>query len=188
MGLRVVEPGVPAPCAVQIVVNLEEPDQKRAHRVHARAVGLVGMLDTGGSLTPHQLRRLACDAGLIPCLLDGDSQPLDVGRARRTWTDAQRRAVTARDRGCTAPGCDRPPAACHLHHRDEWSQGGNTDIRNAALLCDHPHGQVHRQGWKVVLAQNGHPAFLPPETIDPEQRLRQHHRYRQHTITGEHRE
>ena len=129
------------------------------------------MLDTGGALTPHQLRRLACDAGLIPCLLDGDSQPLDVGRARRTWTDAQRRAVTARDRGCTAPGCDRPPAACHLHHRDEWSQGGNTDIRNAALLCDHHHGQVHRQGWKVVLAPNGYPAFLPPETIDPEQRL-----------------
>ena len=188
VALRVVEPGIPAPAIAALVVTLSQPELEAGLTEHPGSVGLVGLLDTGGGLTPQQLRRLACDAGLIPCLLDGDSLPLDVGRARRTWTDSQRRAVAARDRGCTAPGCDRPPAACHLHHRQEWAVGGNTDIRNAALLCDHHHGQVHRQGWKVVLAQNGYPAFRPPISIDPDQRLRQHHRYRLHTISGEDRE
>ena len=50
---------------------------------------------------PAQARRLACQAGIIPVVLGGDSEILDVGRTRRLVTDAIRKALNLRDRGCT---------------------------------------------------------------------------------------
>ena len=147
------------------------------------AVAGAGLLDSGGTLSAAELRRLACDAGIVPAVLGGRSQVLDLGRARRDFTPAQRRALTVRDRGCVAPGCDRSPASCDAHHQREWDDGGPTDLGNGALLCEFHHQQVHRQGWRVVLAANGHPQLVPPPTIDPQQRPRQHHRFRLHALT-----
>jgi len=112
-------------------------------------------------------------------VLGSPSQVLDLGRATRNWTIAQRRALAIRDRGCVAPGCDYPPSACDAHHAVlTWAEGGPTDLDNGALLCDFHHHQVHRQGWRVLLAANGYPALIPPTSIDPDQRPRQHHRFR----------
>jgi 5-methylcytosine-specific restriction protein A len=61
-------------------------------------------------VTPAALRRLCCDAAVVPVVLGGAGQPLDVGRATRTIPDGLRRAVAARDRGCAFPSCDRPPS------------------------------------------------------------------------------
>jgi hypothetical protein len=142
------------------------------------------MLDTGVPLTPAELRLLACDAGIIPAVLDSPSQVLDLGRATRNWTIAQRRALAIRDRGCVAPGCDYAPGACDGHHSViTWAEGGPTDLDNGALLCDFHHHQVHRQGWQVILAANGYPALIPPTSIDPDQRPRQHHRFRLQLLT-----
>ncbi len=69
---------------------------------------------------------LACDAAVIPIILDGAGQPLDVGRATRTIPDGLRRAVAARDLGCAFPGCGRPPSWCEVHHIREWRDGGET--------------------------------------------------------------
>jgi hypothetical protein len=145
-----------------------------------------GILGTGGACTPGQLRMLACDAQIIPAVLAGDSQVLDLGRATPTWNTAQRRALALRDRGCVAPGCDRPPAACDAHHRRHWADGGPTDLRNGALLCPFHHHQVHRQGWRVIIATDGYPALIPPASIDPHQRPRQHHRFRLTLLTNRH--
>jgi hypothetical protein len=142
-----------------------------------------GMLDTGIALTPAELRLLACDAGIIPAVLGSPSQVLDLGRATNEWNIAQRRALAIRDRGCVAPGCDRAPFACQAHHRIRWADGGPTDIDNGALLCSFHHHQVHRQCWQVILAPNGYPALIPPASIDPDQRPRQHHRFRLQLIT-----
>ncbi|MQA15559.1 MAG: DUF222 domain-containing protein [Pseudonocardiaceae bacterium] len=68
------------------------------------------MLDFGGTLSPESLRMLACDAAVVPIVMDGTGQPLDVGRVTRTIPDGLRRAVAARDRGCAHPGCGRPPS------------------------------------------------------------------------------
>jgi hypothetical protein len=143
-----------------------------------------GMLDTGIALTPAELRLLACDAGIIPAVLGSPSQVLDLGRATRTFTLPQLRAMAIRDRGCIAPGCDHPPCASQGHHQVTWADGGPTDIDNAALLCSFHHHQVHRQHWQVVLAANGYPALIPPASIDPEQRPRQHHRFRLQLMTA----
>ena len=72
-----------------------------------------GVLDTGERISPGQARRLACTARIIPVVLDGTSEVLDVGRARRFFTRAQLLAMAVRDGGCVAEGCDWPPWLCH---------------------------------------------------------------------------
>ena len=52
-------------------------------------------------------RRMAADAGVIPCVLGGDSEILDWGRRKRLFTPAQRLALTERDGGCVS--CGAPP-------------------------------------------------------------------------------
>ena len=122
----------------------------------------------------------------MPAVLGGPSEVLDLGRATRDWNLAQRRAVALRDRGCV-PGLNQPPAACQVHHCWYWTNGGPTDLDNAAMLCGFHHRMVHRQGWAIVLAANGYPTLIPPTTIDPDQRPRQHHRFRLTQLTGRHR-
>jgi hypothetical protein len=75
-----------------------------------------GMLDNGESLTPQTVRRMACCAGIIPAVLGTTGQVLDLGRERRLFTGAARRALILRDRGCAFPGCDRPPKWTEGHH------------------------------------------------------------------------
>ena len=100
-----------------------------------------------GPNAPATARRLACDAGIIPMVLGGDSQPLDMGRRRYRITPAQRRALIVRDGGCVWPGCDRPPSWCEAHHLDEWIRDdGPTDLDNLALLCSRNHHDVHEGG------------------------------------------
>ena len=73
-------------------------------------------LDTGGRISAAEARRLACTAGIIPVVLGGKSQVLDVGRKRRLHNETMRIAMGVRDGGCTAEGCETPPGLCHAHH------------------------------------------------------------------------
>jgi Domain of unknown function (DUF222) len=132
-----------------------------------------GLLPTGDVVSAAAARRWACDAKLIPAVLDGDSVPLDVGRARRLFTPAQRRALALRDGdGCAFPGCDRPGSWCDAHHLRHWADGGPTDLSNGVLLCGHHHHVVHRGEWAVVMAADGRPDFHPPAWLDPARRPR----------------
>lgn len=103
------------------------------------------LLDTGEKVSAAMARRLACDAGLIPAVLGGPSEVLDLGRTRRYHSKAQRIAIAIRDRHCTEPGCDWPPAMCHVHHEPAWSRDGVTDIDHARLLCPKHHARFHRR-------------------------------------------
>ncbi len=135
----------------------------------ARQLG-TGALDIGPHLTPEAVRRLACDASILPAVLGGAGQPLDVGRQRRLITGPLRRALVLRDRGCAFPGCDRPPRWCDGHHIRHWADGGDTSLDNAVLLCGHHHRHLHHGDWAVRLGGDGHPEFIPPAWLDPEQR------------------
>ncbi len=130
-----------------------------------------GMLDFGGHTSPGTLRMLACDAAVIPIVLGGKGQPLDVGRATRTVPDGLRRAVTARDRGCAHPGCDRPPSWSEIHHILPWEQLGEHKIDNLVMLCTIHHRLIHHSGW-IVQIRDGCPEFIPPAWIDPHRRPR----------------
>jgi hypothetical protein len=100
-------------------------------------------LDTGEVISAGTARRLACEAGIIPMVLGGPSQVLDVGRRRRFHTKSQRLAIAQRDKHCTAPGCDTPPSRCHVHHVIPWPQGGPTTVTDGRLYCSAHHAMAH---------------------------------------------
>ncbi|WP_328365769.1 HNH endonuclease [Micromonospora zamorensis] len=137
-----------------------------------------GALDLGLHLTPETVRRLACDAAILPAVLAGTGQVLDVGRQRRLITGPLRRALVLRDRGCAFPGCDRPPRWCDAHHIHHWADGGPTNLNNAVLLCGHHHRHLHHNDWTVRLGDDGHPEFVPPAWLDPDQLPRRNHYHR----------
>ena len=100
-------------------------------------------LDTGDVLSAAETRRLACTAGLVPAVLNGGSQPLDLGRAQRFFTEAQRLAGAMSHQTCAADGCDTPYAWTELHHRDPWAHGGPTDLADMVPLCGFHHQRIH---------------------------------------------
>ena len=123
-----------------------------------------GLTEDGLQLTPATVRRLACDADIIPIALGTSGEVLDVGRAHRLVTPAIWRALVCRDQHCTFPGCTRPPLMCHAHHIQHWVDGGETSLTNMVLLCGHHHRTLHHTPWQVRLnPHDGRPEFLPPE-------------------------
>lgn len=116
---------------------------------HGATTGNGDVLDAGAA------RRFACTADLIPAVLGGPSQPLDVGRRERLATKAIRAGAILRDGGCTFPGCDRPPGFCEVHHVRPWWAGGETSLANSAMLCSRHHQIVHRQGYTADVRPGG---------------------------------
>jgi hypothetical protein len=87
---------------------------------------------------------------------------LEVGRASRVVSAAQRAALVVRDGGCAVPGCDRPPAWCEAHHLVHWLHGGPTDLENLALVCRAHHRAVHEGGWRLGRDPDGRLTATPP--------------------------
>ena len=129
-----------------------------------RALG-VGRLDSGDRISPAAVRRLACDAQLLPVVLGGAGQVLDAGRARRLATGSLRRALVVRDRGCAFPACERSPRWTDGHHITSWAQGGRTDLSNLVLLCRRHHRLIHEGDWTGRIAGDGLPEFIPPPVM-----------------------
>ena len=104
---------------------------------------VIGSAATGVVLSPEVLRRVCCEADLVPHVLGTAGEDLDLGRVVRLFTRAQRRRLWRRDRACTYPGCGAPAAWCRAHHVVHWADGGPSDVGNAALLCPRHHSVVH---------------------------------------------
>lgn len=115
----------------------------------------VATLDTGDAITAGQARRLACQARILPAVLGGKSEVLDLGRTRRLHTPAQRTAIRIMHTHCQAEGCTVPAAWCETHHPHPWSHGGTTDLTNAALLCTHHHHRTHDTRYLTNRLPNG---------------------------------
>src|SRR5665811_50892 len=111
----------------------------------AGAVRGSGTTLAGQVLSPQTVRKLACDAAIIPMVLGSQGQPLDVGRTKRLVTPALLAALGARDKGCTYPGCGRPPQWTDAHHVKHWIDGGTTSLLNLELLCGYHHTFVHQR-------------------------------------------
>ena len=102
-----------------------------------------GLTMAGDLLTVETVRRLACDAQVIPVVLGSKGEVLDQGMAERLFNRAQIRHLWMRDQHCTFPGCSKPAAWTDAHHLIHWLDDGPTDIWNAALLCRAHHTVVH---------------------------------------------
>jgi hypothetical protein len=133
------------------------------------------MLLTGEAVTGGDLRRLCCDADLVPAVLGAASEVLDLGRAQRLVSSQLRQALSLRDGGCAFPGCARADIGCEAHHIRPWEHGGETSIDNLVLLCRHHHRLVEARGrppgtdgWEVRMGSNRLPDFIPPARLDPD--------------------
>ena len=131
----------------QVVVTI---DQEKLQRDLA-AAGLT----TGTPISAGEARRLACGAGILPAVLGGKSQPLDLGRTRRLFNSTQRKALAIRDRHCRGEGCEVPAAWCEAHHLHPWSRGGKTDLGDGVLFCVFHHHRAHDQRYEMRRMPNG---------------------------------
>ena len=109
----------------------------------------VATMETGTRISAGEARRLACQAGIIPMVLGGDSMPLDVGRERRFFTRHQRIGMDHLYGGCAAEGCDLPPSRVEYHHDTEpWRNNGKTNLKDGLPLCPpHHHMADHPETW-----------------------------------------
>lgn len=137
----------------QVIVTIEDAVLRRrlaeTGALQGRPGGGYAVDGRGTPLTPGTVRRLACEAKIIPAVLGTDSAVLDLGRSARLASPDQVRYLWLRDGCCTFPGCDRPPSWCEAHHLDEWeADQGATDVDRLALLCTRHHTDVHSRQLK----------------------------------------
>ncbi|CCQ47822.1 HNH endonuclease [Pseudarthrobacter siccitolerans] len=125
-----------------------------------------------GPVAAATLRKIACDADIIPALLGTHGELLDLGRKTRLFTPAQRTALTARDQGCAFPNCTIPAPWCEAHHITYWSHHGTTNTNNGVLLCSGHHHLIHKEQWTITTTNNT-PWFTPPKHLDPHQKPQQ---------------
>ncbi|MDQ0850711.1 hypothetical protein QFZ65_002649 [Arthrobacter sp. B3I9] len=144
-----------------------------------------GTLLFTGPVTASTARKIACDADILPVLLGSEGRILDIGRTTRIFPPHIRKALTARDQGCTFPGCTIPAPWCEAHHITYWSRGGTTGTDNGTLLCSHHHHVIHKEHWTIQL-RAGIPWFIPPPHLDPHQRPRRNHYFQptHHPLTA----
>jgi hypothetical protein len=107
-------------------------------------------LEDGTPVPQHVLQRWLCDSAVGRVVMNASSVPIDVGRLAYSASDAQRRALIARDGGCVVPGCKRKPRWCEVHHVVWWENGGPTDLANLALGCNRHHKQIHQGIINVI--------------------------------------
>lgn len=116
------EPGV------RLVAAVDDVDADRVRRTALGSLIAVATTeDYGLALSGAILEKALCETGAIEIAVDCSGNPLALGRTRRTYSAAQKLALSVRDGGCTWPGCDRPPSSCEAHHCVPWEEGGKTD-------------------------------------------------------------
>ncbi|GAA2753678.1 HNH endonuclease signature motif containing protein [Amnibacterium kyonggiense] len=159
-----VDDGQIAGTAVTLLITMTE-DALRT------GLGTAELPDCGTQISASMARMLAADAEIIPVVLGGKSQPLDLGTGRRFFTEAQRRAMAVRDGGCVGPGCDAPPSWCDGAHIRPAGYG-STSIDNGVLLCWRCHLLHDEHGWQIDRDDDGRWWWTPPPWVDPTGRRR----------------
>ena len=139
---RATSAGDRPPSGVKTTLMLTMSYDDSVARVGAATV--VGSTQGGSLIAPETVRRLACDANVIPTVLGSRGEVLDQGRSTRLATPGQLAALWLRDAGCSFPGCTTPAHWCDAHHLVHWADGGSSDLTNLALLCGRHHSVVHR--------------------------------------------
>jgi hypothetical protein len=134
------------PTRAEVVVHVDL--ETLQHGLHAGGTCRTAL---GADLPVETVRRLACEAEILPVVLDGRSVPIDVGRSKRLATVHQRRALEAIHPTCAIPDCEVIFDHCNVHHIEYWENGGATDLNNMVPLCSRHHHAAHEGGWKLKL-------------------------------------
>jgi hypothetical protein len=121
--------------------------------MHDNAVSGYELCETvdGVALPVDTVRRLACDADILPAVMNGDGLVKDMGRSTRTATPAQRARLSAMYATCGHRECKVAFSKCRIHHIRFWGLHGPTDEDNLIPLCDKHHHLVHEGGWTLQM-------------------------------------
>jgi hypothetical protein len=132
------------------------------HELEAAAGrGLTG----GGTLLPmNDVIRLASHAHHYLAIFH-KGKALALYHTKRLASPAQRIVLYAKDRGCTAPGCDVPGYLTEVHHVTPWAKTHTTDINDLTLACGAQH-KIAEQGWITRKNQRGDTEWIPPPHLD----------------------
>jgi hypothetical protein len=167
--------------AIDLALNSPELPMQAGERAHVMVAVSLEDLKTGvgramlgdvGTISAAEARIHACDCLLIPAVLGGMSELLDLGCQCRLVSPKLRRALYLRDRGCAFPGCHRPPRHCKVIMSGIGLMVARPSWGNLVLMCAHHHRLLHRSGWQVRMAADGLPEFLPPVFLDKRRKPR----------------
>ena len=127
----------------------------------ATGKGLTG----GGSLLPmSEVIRLARHAHHYLAIFD-KGKTVALYHTKRLASPGQRIVLYAKDRGCSAPGCDVPGYLCEVHHVEDWARTHCTDINQLTLACGPDH-KLLEKGWTTRKRANGDTEWIPPPHLD----------------------
>jgi hypothetical protein len=103
---------------------------------------------------------------------------LDLFRARRVASPAQRIMLIARDGGCTKPGCTVGAYGCQVHHAArDWADDGQTNVDELGLACGPDNRMVGPGGWQTRINADNDVEWIPPPELDTGQaRVNDYHR------------
>ena len=146
---------------VELVVLVDE--QTLRDGLHARSVC---ELSDGQAMPISTVRQLACEAEIIPIVLNRHGRAMDVGRAARLATPAQRLALRAMHQTCMYPTCSVPFDDCRIHHIVPWEHGGATNLDNLGPLCESGkhHHLVHEGGWNLTMTPDRVATWTRPDS------------------------
>ncbi|WP_419918252.1 DUF222 domain-containing protein [Candidatus Poriferisocius sp.] len=147
----------PAPQATTLLVKVDYDNLKGQLKD-------AGLID-GTPISVDELRRIACDAGVVPAIFNTNGMPLYLGRKQRAASQTQKLGLYARDQRCV--GCRLRATACEVHHILWWEQGGTTNIDNLVLLCPSCHTKVHKHGYTITTDPKGRHRLKPPPPQRP---------------------
>ncbi len=123
-------------------------------------------MNDGTPVPASVARRMACEAGIIPLVLGGDSVPLDLGRTRRVASPGQRVAEGALWSTCSFADCTTTYAWCELHHvRPFNADGGHgkTNLDELTPVCGHCHDLAHHPDWHFEKLRDGSTLTRAPD-------------------------
>ncbi len=139
-------------------------------------VGVTG----GGAVIPiGDVIRMAAHANHFLAVFDkATGSALDLFRARRVASPAQRIMLIARDGGCTKPGCTVPAYGSQVHHAArDWADDGQTNIDELGLACGPDNRMVGPDGWTTQINAINDVEWIPPPYLDTGQaRVNDYHR------------
>lgn len=111
--------------------------------------------DRGVPVHPHDVLRAALAGHVRRVVLDSDGHVVDFGRKKRLFEGPARDAAKLLVRRCQHPGCDLPAGWSHVDHNTEWNELGETNQRNAGVLCAKHNNDKHRHKFRRRRATNG---------------------------------
>jgi Domain of unknown function (DUF222) len=139
----------------------------------------VGVTGGGTTMPIKDVIRLAGHANHWLAIFDkATGQALDLFRARRIASPAQRIMLIARDAGCTKPACPVPAYGSQVHHAlRDWADNGNTNVNELALACGPDNRLVDKDGWTTTINTRGDVEWIPPPPLEHGQaRINYYHR------------